>query len=202
MEITLKQVETLRDRAGVSEAEAREALERNGGDLLEALLDLERLGKSHTSGQGGFYSTQPKAGAGADALVLSAPAQGSGADRRNAGNHLGTLWRALLDLFQRTLSNQFEVWRGDRMTTSMPVLTVTRARKLQKFLSQPFAVAENFTGLKGVYVPLAETVKGFAAIVDGQCDDLPEWAFFNVGTLADARKKYADKQAEEKGGAN
>ena len=62
--------------------------------------------------------------------------------------------------------------------------------------------AENFTGLKGVYVPLAETVKGFAAIVDGQCDDLPEWAFFNVGTLADARKKYADKQAEEKGGAN
>ena len=81
-------------------------------------------------------------------------------------------------------------------------LTVTRARKLQKFLSQPFSVAENFTGLKGVYVPLAETVKGFAAIVDGQCDDLPEWAFFNVGTLADARKKYADKQAEEKGGAN
>ena len=124
MEITLKQVETLRDRAGVSEAEAREALERNGGDLLEALLDLERLGKSHTSGKGGFYSTQPKAGAGADALVLSAPAQGSGADRRNAGNHLGTLWRALLDLFQRTLSNQFEVWRGDRMTTSMPVLVL------------------------------------------------------------------------------
>ena len=52
-------------------------------------------------------------------------------------------------------------------------LTVTRARKLQKFLSQPFPVAENFTGLKGKYVPLAETVKGFAAIVDGQADDLP-----------------------------
>ena len=80
-------------------------------------------------------------------------------------------------------------------------LTVTRARKLQKFLSQPFSVAENFTGLPGKYVPLAETVKGFAAIVDGQCDDLPEWAFFNVGTLDDARKKAADKLAEEKGGA-
>ena len=79
-------------------------------------------------------------------------------------------------------------------------LTVTRARKLQKFLSQPFAVAENFTGLPGKYVPLAETVKGFAAIVDGKCDDLPEWAFFNVGTLDDARKKAADKLAEEKGG--
>ena len=79
-------------------------------------------------------------------------------------------------------------------------LTVTRARKLQKFLSQPFSVAENFTGLPGKYVPLAETVKGFAAIVDGKCDDLPEWAFFNVGTLDDARRKAADKLAEEKGG--
>ena len=68
-------------------------------------------------------------------------------------------------------------------------LTVARARKIQKFLSQPFFVAENFTGLPGKYVPLAETVKGFAAIVDGQVDDLPEWAFFNVGTLDDARKK-------------
>ena len=80
-------------------------------------------------------------------------------------------------------------------------LTVTRARKLQKFLSQPFSVAENFTGLQGKYVPLAETVKGFAAIVDGQCDDLPEWAFFNVGTLDDARQKAAEKLTEEKGGA-
>ena len=80
-------------------------------------------------------------------------------------------------------------------------LTVTRARKLQKFLSQPFSVAENFTGLPGKYVPLAETIKGFAAIVDGECDDIPEWAFFNVGTLDDAKKKYADKLAEEKGGA-
>ena len=72
-------------------------------------------------------------------------------------------------------------------------LTVARARKIQKFLSQPFFVAENFTGLPGKYVPLAETVKGFAAIVDGQVDDLPEWAFFNVGTLDDARKKAAEK---------
>lgn len=76
---------------------------------------------------------------------------------------------------------------------TMDKLTVARARKIQKFLSQPFFVAENFTGLPGKYVPLAETVKGFAAIVDGQVDDLPEWAFFNVGTLDDARKKAAEK---------
>ena len=78
---------------------------------------------------------------------------------------------------------------------------MTRARKLQKFLSQPFAVAENFTGLKGKYVPLKDTVRSFAAIVDGEADDLPEWAFFNVGTLEDARQKAAEKMAEEKGGA-
>ena len=80
-------------------------------------------------------------------------------------------------------------------------LTVMRARKLQKFLSQPFAVAENFTGLKGKYVPLKDTVRSFAAIVDGEADDLPEWAFFNVGTLEEAREKAEKKLAEEKGGA-
>ena len=69
-------------------------------------------------------------------------------------------------------------------------LTVMRARKLQKFLSQPFAVAENFTGLKGKYVPLKDTVRSFAAIVDGKADDLPEWAFFNVGSW----KKHAKRQ--------
>ena len=62
-------------------------------------------------------------------------------------------------------------------------------------------VAENFTGLKGKYVPLKDTVRSFAAIVDGEADDLPEWAFFNVGTLEDARQKAAEKMAEEKGGA-
>ena len=67
--------------------------------------------------------------------------------------------------------------------------TVYRARKIQKFLSQPFHVAENFTGVPGVYVPVAETVRGFRAILDGELDDVPEQAFFNVGTIDDVRKK-------------
>ena len=75
-------------------------------------------------------------------------------------------------------------------------LTVLRARKIQKFLSQPFSVAENFTGVPGCYVPLADTLRSFAAIVDGQADDLPEWAFFNVGTLEDVRKKAAEGTAQ------
>ena len=68
-------------------------------------------------------------------------------------------------------------------------LAVTRARKLQRFLSQPFFVAEQFTGLEGTYVPIADTVRDFKAIVDGEHDDLPEQAFYLVGTLAEAIEK-------------
>ena len=68
-------------------------------------------------------------------------------------------------------------------------LSVYRARKIEKFLSQPFHVAETFTGLRGVYVPLKESIRGFKAIVDGEVDDLPEMAFFNVGTIDDAIEK-------------
>ncbi len=66
---------------------------------------------------------------------------------------------------------------------------VYRARKIEKFLSQPFHVAETFTGLKGVYVPVSETVRGFKAIIDGELDDVPEAAFFNAGTIDDVLKK-------------
>ena len=75
-------------------------------------------------------------------------------------------------------------------------LAVYRARKIQKFLSQPFHVAEKFTGTAGAYVPLSETVKGFAAIIDGKMDDYPESAFFNVGTLEDVVRK-AEQMKEE-----
>ena len=68
-------------------------------------------------------------------------------------------------------------------------LTVYRARKIQRFLSQPTHVAEKFTGLPGVYVPLAETIKGFGAIVNGEMDEYPEQAFFNVGTIDDVITK-------------
>ena len=68
-------------------------------------------------------------------------------------------------------------------------LTVYRARKMQRFLSQPFHVAEKFTGIKGVYVPMKETVRGFKAILDGEMDEYPEAAFYNVGTIEDVIKK-------------
>ena len=68
-------------------------------------------------------------------------------------------------------------------------LTVYRARKIQRFLSQPTHVAEKFTGLPGVYVQLADTIKGFGAIVSGEMDEYPEQAFFNVGTIDDVIAK-------------
>ena len=73
-------------------------------------------------------------------------------------------------------------------------LLVYRARKIQKFLSQPFHVAENFTGVKGVYVPLAETIRGFKAIIDGDMDQYPENAFFNVGTVEDVIRKAEEME--------
>ena len=68
-------------------------------------------------------------------------------------------------------------------------LVVSRARKVQRFLSQPFTVAEQFTGMQGKYVPLKETIRGFRDIIDGKCDELPESAFLFVGTIEEAIAK-------------
>jgi len=72
-------------------------------------------------------------------------------------------------------------------------LTVSRARKVQRFLSQPFSVAEQFTGMEGKYVPLKETIRGFKEIIEGKHDDLPESAFLFVGTIDEAIAKASQK---------
>jgi len=74
-------------------------------------------------------------------------------------------------------------------------LLVSRARKIERFFSQPFVTAEQFTGIKGTYVPLRDTIRSFREILDGHCDDLPEQAFQMVGTIDDAREK-AEKLAK------
>ena len=77
-------------------------------------------------------------------------------------------------------------------------LAVYRARKIQKFLSQPFNVAEVFTGSPGKYVPVRETIRGFKMIVEGAMDELPENAFFNVGTIDEAIAKAEAMKQESK----
>ena len=74
-------------------------------------------------------------------------------------------------------------------------LTVARARKIQRFLSQPFFVAEQFTGTPGKYVRVADTIRSFKEILDGKCDDLPEQAFYMVGAIEEARAKAAKMKA-------
>ena len=74
-------------------------------------------------------------------------------------------------------------------------LTVARARKIQRFLSQPFTVAEQFTGMQGKYVPLSETIRGFKEIIEGKHDDLPESAFLFVGSIDEAVQKAKSGQA-------
>ena len=73
-------------------------------------------------------------------------------------------------------------------------LTVARARKLQRFLSQPFYVAEQFTGMAGKYVPLKETIRGFQEILEGKHDEIPESMFLFAGGIDDVTEKYAQGQ--------
>ena len=79
-------------------------------------------------------------------------------------------------------------------------VTVNRARKLERFLSQPFHVAEQFTGTPGVYVPIAETIRGFKEILEGKHDDLPERAFFMKGTIDEVVEdaKGSDAQGHDR----
>ena len=75
-------------------------------------------------------------------------------------------------------------------------LAVSRARRIERFLSQPFFVASQFTGLEGKYVPIADTIRGFKEIVDGKHDDLPEQAFLLVGTIEEAMEKAERMKSE------
>ena len=77
---------------------------------------------------------------------------------------------------------------------------VQRARKIERFLSQPFHVAEQFTGIPGKYVPLADTVRGFKDLVDGECDDLPEQAFFMVGGIEEAAEQARQLAGRDEAG--
>ncbi len=76
-------------------------------------------------------------------------------------------------------------------------MTVARARKVQRFVSQPFFVAETFTGSPGKYVSLKETIRGFKGIIEGEFDHLPEQAFYMVGTIEEAVEKGKKMQQKE-----
>lgn len=76
-------------------------------------------------------------------------------------------------------------------------LTVQRARKIQRFLTQPFFVAEKFSNMEGKYVPISETIRGFKEILEGKHDSLPEQAFMMVGTIDEAKEKAKNLTKDE-----
>jgi len=111
-------------------------------------------------------------------------------DPRVIGNDHYTTARAVKQVLQRykDLQDIIAILGIDELSED-DKLTVTRARKIQKFLSQPFFVAEQFTGFQGKYVPIAETIRGFKEIVDGKHDAVPEQAFYMVGTIDEVIEK-------------
>ncbi len=117
-----------------------------------------------------------------DPAFVSADHIRTAIDVRKAIEH----YRELQDVI--SLLGMEELGRDDREI-------VGRARKLQRFLTQPFAVTEGFTGMKGRFVDLGDTLKGCRAILDGDCDDMEEADFFMIGTLEEAREKAASKEA-------
>src|SRR5437773_6750849 len=111
-------------------------------------------------------------------------------DARIVGQEHYDTARAVQKILQRykDLQDIIAILGMDELSEDDKVM-VQRARRIQKFLSQPFHVAEQFTGIKGVYVPLAETIRAFREIVEGKHDDLPEQAFYMVGTIDDVLEK-------------
>ncbi len=111
-------------------------------------------------------------------------------DPRHVGEEHYKVARAVQGVLQRykDLQDIIAILGMDELSED-DKLTVSRARKLQRFLSQPFYVAEQFTGMQGRYVKVEDTIKGFQQIVDGQHDDVPEQAFLYVGTIDEALEK-------------
>src|SRR3954462_9570147 len=117
-------------------------------------------------------------------------------DPRNIGDEHYNVARAVKQVLQRykDLQDIIAILGIDELSEEDKV-SVARARRIQRFMSQPFFVAEQFTGLPGKYVPIAETVKSFKELVDGKHDALPEQAFYMVGTIEEAQAK-AEKMAK------
>jgi F-type H+-transporting ATPase subunit beta len=117
-------------------------------------------------------------------------------DPRIIGNEHYDVARSVKQILQRykDLQDIIAILGIDELSED-DKLTVSRARKLQKFLSQPFFVAQQFTGLEGKYVPIADTIRGFREIVDGKHDEIPEQDFYMVGTIDDVVAKFQKRKS-------
>jgi F-type H+-transporting ATPase subunit beta len=117
-------------------------------------------------------------------------------DPRIIGNEHYSVARQVKQILQRykDLQDIIAILGIDELSEE-DKLTVSRARKLQRFLSQPFFVAHQFTGLEGKYVTIADTIRGFKEIVEGKHDQIPEQDFFNAGTIDEVIERFHKRQA-------
>ena len=155
MAVTLEQAEKLRERSGASYSDCKEALEQTGGNLLEALLYLERTGRSSTAPRGGYFTTQPGAAnpsPAETALVGAAPTGGSRAegDKRQTDwrRALHTVWETFLNLFRHASANHLEVWRDGKMMTTVPVVIVLILAVVAFWITIPLILVGLFMGCR------------------------------------------------------
>lgn len=184
MDITLEKVEKLREKTGVSYEEAKAALLRNGGDLLEALIDLERQGRPDAPQPGGFYSTKA-GGTDEDPCQLVLFPQGSGKGGKNGWTDgakfwsFDEIWQAFRDLLRRSVTNQFEIWRSDRLITSMPVLVLLFLAVFFFWLTLPLLIVALFFGFRYRFRgpdlgkdAVNKVMEGVSTTVDGMVENL------------------------------
>ena len=153
MAVTLEDVERLREEADVTYEEAKAALERSNGDLLDALIDLERRGKTRTPGSGGTYSTRPGAN-----IPPSAPGKETAGYNEAQGTRSGGwngLWESVKELFSAlfhaldpSTHNRFEVWRQGKLLTSMPLLILIIAVICVFYITVPLLIMGLFLGCR------------------------------------------------------
>lgn len=160
MVVTLEQVEKLRDKTHISYEEAKTVLERHNGDILEALIELERRGKASTGATGGFYTTRPDDGPAPELVLPPAPGgNGKGKGKSKGGQkweyakgvyHVdaGGLGAAIRDLVRRSISNHLEVWRNGQKMTTIPILVLILLVVFFFWVTLPLLVVGLFFGCR------------------------------------------------------
>lgn len=151
MVVTLEQVERLREKADVSYEEAKALLERHQGDLLEALIELERRGKADTAATGGFYTTRPDTPQPDDLAVQPGPAAGgarTGWEYRRDPEEPRSGRGFLRDLCRASVVNYLEIWREGQRRTTIPILVLILLIVGAFYVTLPLLVAGLFLGFR------------------------------------------------------
>lgn len=184
MSISLEEVEKLHEKTGASYEVCRGALEKSGGDLLDAVIYLERQGQSKSSGKGGTYTTQPvESAAEAVKRALTLPVASKGkkgkkteAEWKEWAREIGDMGRGLL---RHSTVNQLEVWRHDKLMTSIPILILALLIILAFWITIPLLILGPFVGCRYRFVGPdlgKESINGVmdnvSATVDGMVDQV------------------------------